>query len=100
MVSDFAPAGLSKVAELKEHVHEVTALKYSNDGRYLASADQAKNIIIWNTTAAEPTRMISGWAMTARVTSLNWCGGGKLVSTSLDSNIAVWDVNSQKKVAQ
>lgn len=95
-VNEFSPSGLSKVAELKEHVHEVTALKYCSDGRYLASADQAKNIIIWDTTAAEPTRMISGWSMTARVTSLNWCGA-KLVSTSLDSNIAVWDVNSQKK---
>lgn len=99
MVEECSPSGLSKVAELKEHVHEVTALKYSNDGTWLASADQAKNIVIWDTTAAEPTRMISGWAMAARVTSLSWCGD-KLVSTSLDSNIAVWDVKSKRKVAQ
>lgn len=92
--------GFSKVAELNEHVHEVTALAFDDTGNLLATADTAKNIVIWDvSTSSSPSIKVKGLSQNAKVTSLQWMGS-TLVSGSLDANIAIFDVEAGKKKGQ
>mmetsp|Transcript_57700 Transcript_57700/g.153791 ORF Transcript_57700/g.153791 Transcript_57700/m.153791 type:complete len:631 (-) Transcript_57700:143-2035(-) len=91
--------GLSEKAVLESHKFEVTTMKISPNGRFLASADASKNILVWGLDQATVTVAISAFAYhTARVTGLDWLPGStKLVSGSLDQTIFVWNTEEPTK---
>jgi len=75
----------------------LTAVAYSPDGRFLASADASRNIFVWD--AASKQLRIEGWIFhTARVSSIAWTPDGKhLASGGLDSSVYVWSVETPDK---
>lgn len=88
---------LNDVAVLSGHRGFLTSLAYSPDGKYLASADQNRDIFVWD--KATRALKIDGWVFhNARVTSLAWNPNSKyIVSGSLDSHVYVWNVAEPSK---
>jgi len=82
---------------LTNHRGFLTALSYSPDGRFLASADQNRDIFVWD--KATHALKVEGWVFhNARVTSLAWNPNSKLlVSGALDSHVYVWNVDEPSK---
>lgn len=89
-------AGLVQQAVLERHLGEISALRFSPSGDFLASADAANKIFVWNLLADPVVVQISEWSFhTSRVTCLDWLpGSGRLVSGSLDRHVYVWDMDA------
>ncbi|CCO27691.1 putative WD repeat-containing protein C343,04c [Rhizoctonia solani AG-1 IB] len=88
---------------LAEHLDEVWRLEWSHDGRFLASASQDKTAIIWKISdlqpGADPTtreclaeRVLSGHEYA--VNALAWSPDDKILLTSAEHVIKMWDVSS------
>lgn len=79
------------------HAGQVSALAYSPDGKYLASGDSDRKILVHDATTLK--KEISGWCFhTARVTTLSWSPDSThLASGSLDGSILVWSTTDQRK---
>ncbi|KAF8682694.1 WD40 repeat-like protein [Rhizoctonia solani] len=88
---------------LAEHLDEVWRLEWSHDGRFLASASQDKTAIIWKIADlqpdADPTtreclaeRVLSGHEYA--VNALAWSPDDKILLTSAEHVIKMWDVSS------
>mmetsp|Transcript_35108 Transcript_35108/g.79170 ORF Transcript_35108/g.79170 Transcript_35108/m.79170 type:complete len:639 (+) Transcript_35108:61-1977(+) len=78
------------------HLQDISALRFSPSGEFLASADAGNKIFIWN-LAADPVKVkIDSWAFhTSRIASLEWLpGANRLVSGSLDQHLFVWDCDA------
>ncbi len=88
---------LSEGKTLAGHRGFLTALTYSPDGKWLASADQNRDIFVWD--RATYTLKVEGWVFhNARVTSLAWSSDSKfIVSGALDSHVYVWNVAEPSK---
>jgi len=91
---------LSEGPVLEGHRGPLSVLSYSPDGKWLASADHNREIIVWNTGTNKIH--IQGWVFhTARVNSLAWSPDSlHLVSGSLDCNLYVWSVADSSKRIQ
>uniref|UniRef100_A0A7S2QCF5 Anaphase-promoting complex subunit 4 WD40 domain-containing protein n=1 Tax=Zooxanthella nutricula TaxID=1333877 RepID=A0A7S2QCF5_9DINO len=89
-------------ASLQEHAHEVTALRFSPSGEFLASADAGSKILVWKVSADGAAVAVRDFCNhTARVTCLDWLASGRrLVSGSIDSHVFVWDVDQPKNKVQ
>jgi WD40 repeat protein len=85
---------LAETHKLEGHRGPLSAMAYSKNGKYLASADTNREIIIWD--VATKAIKVQGWVFhTARVNSLAWSPDSvHLVSGSLDQNLIVWNVDS------
>ncbi|CAE6517146.1 unnamed protein product [Rhizoctonia solani] len=88
---------------LAEHLDEVWRLEWSHDGRFLASASQDKTAIIWKIADlqpdADPTtrecvaeRVLSGHDYA--VNALAWSPDDKILLTSAEHIIKMWDVST------
>jgi len=90
-------SSLSETAVLKGHRGPLAVVAYSPDGQYLASADNNRDIFVWDRKTNQIK--IQGWVFhTARVNSLNWTPDSHhLASGGLDGNIFVWDVEKTDK---
>ncbi|CAE6463396.1 unnamed protein product [Rhizoctonia solani] len=88
---------------LAEHLDEVWRLEWSHDGRFLASASQDKTAIIWKIgdlpPDADPTtrqcvaeRVLSGHEYA--VNALAWSPDDKILLTSAEHIIKMWDVST------
>lgn len=88
---------LKESAVLGGHRGFLTALAYSPDGKWLASADQNRDIFVWD--KASHSQKIDGWVFhNARVTSIAWNPNSKfIVSGSLDSHVYVWSIAEPSK---
>jgi len=76
---------------LKKHSREITALAFSPDGKYLASACANRSIICWKTDGWG--RQVDGqWCFhKSGIKSLEWSPNSKLLaSASLDQCIYIW----------
>ncbi|KAF8758864.1 WD40 repeat-like protein [Rhizoctonia solani] len=76
---------------LAEHLDEVWRLEWSHDGRFLASASQDKTAIIWK-IACLAERVLSGHEYA--VNALAWSPDDKILLTSAEHVIKMWDVSS------
>merc|ERR1712039_1087558 len=88
---------ISREATLQGHQNEVTALRFSPNGAYLASGDTRNKIFLWHVQGA-PTKIAEMGMHTARIASLDWLPGGKhLISGSLDCKVIVWNLEDPSK---
>lgn len=75
------------------HADTVLAVKFSPDGKRLASAGADRLIKIWNVETGEPIKALEGH--TNHVTAIDWdVDGRQLASASADQTIKIWDVAS------
>jgi len=94
-----SPDGLTPGSVLQEHLKEVTSLKFTPAGNFLASADAGNKIFVWAVSGGNASVAITDFCLhTARITCLDWLPDGKhLVSGALDQTIFVWDVDKPKE---
>ena len=78
----------------------MTAVAFSQDGQYLAAGDSNGKIILYDVASGDVTT--AAWAFhTAKIASIAWSPSGKrAVSSSLDTNVYVWNtVKPMKNIA-
>ena len=82
----------------KLHINEISDLKVSPNGEYLATADSNRVIYIWKTEDYSILR--DRWTYhTSRITELEWSKDSKyLVTGSVDYNMILWRVDSDAPV--
>jgi chromosome segregation ATPase len=80
---------------LKKHTDWVTAVAFSPDGRYLASADRNGGIMVWEGASGKEYNPLPGHKL--GVTSLSFMPG-VLASASTDGKITLWDVKEAKEI--
>lgn len=75
----------------------LSAVAYSPDGKFLASADSSRNIFVWD--AATKELKIEGWVFhTAAVNSIAWSPDSlHVASGGIDAAIYVWSVEKPDK---
>jgi len=90
-------ANIGEPMKLEGHRGPLTVVTFSPDGKFLASADQNRDIFVWSCSSNKI--QIQGWVFhSARVNSLAWTPDSlHLVSGSLDSNLFVWSVEDPSK---
>jgi len=84
---------LTQTKKVEGHRGPLSAIAYSPDGKYIASGDTNREIIVHDAHSKEVK--VSGWVFhTARVDSIAWSPDSiHLASGSLDQNIIIWNVN-------
>merc|ERR1712232_1507173 len=72
-------------------------IDFSPDGAWLASGDDSRNVMAWETSTWECKHR--RWKYhTAKVTSLAWSpDSARIVTSSLDTNLIVWNVATPTK---
>lgn len=83
--SDAAPALVIQSG----HTAPVTAVAFSPDGKFLASASSDETVKIWFAETGELFRTLTGHTLT--VSGLSFCADGTLVTGSWDATIKVWN---------
>jgi WD40 repeat protein len=91
---------LTEKAVLKGHRGAVSVVSYSPDGKWLATADTNREILVWDRATNQVK--VQGWVFhTARVNTLSWAPDSvHLASGSLDGHIFIWDVEKTDKRVQ
>jgi len=91
---------LTEKAVLKSHRGAVSVVSYSPDGKWLATADTNREILVWDRATNQVK--VQGWVFhTARVNTLSWAPDSvHLASGSLDGHIFIWDVEKTDKRVQ
>jgi WD40 repeat protein len=73
---------------------EVTCVRFSPNGQFVATADSSRNIFVWD--VATKKKLVEGWQYhNAKVNSLAWnADNNRLASGSLDGFVYVWNVSN------
>ena len=83
---------------LEEHTDEVWHVRFSPDGRKLASGSRDRTVLIYDTSSFEVLHRLSDH--TKEVTAVSWSPDStKLISCSKDAKARVWDVDSGRCLA-
>ena len=83
---------LDVLVELDHHTNEVWFVKFSNNGRYLATAGQDKLVIIYDTTTFNRKHVLTDHRN--GVVSVAWSPDDKtLISCSRDQEARLWDTS-------
>lgn len=81
----------SPAATLEGHKRVLTALAFSPDGRFLASADTGRSFHLWDLASGQ--HMLRFAAHDRRINALAWTPDGRLVSGSADGTALVWGLD-------
>ena len=82
------------IRTIKKHTDWVTALAYSADGAYVASADRAGGITVWESATGAEAITLSGHK--TAVNALAFLPG-LLVSAGQDGTVVLWDIAEGKE---
>jgi len=79
---------------LEGHLDTPTAIDYSPDGKYMASADKNRQVFVWQNHEL----LIRDWVYhTASVGGIKWSPNSKfLASGALDTKVIVWSIDDPK----
>jgi len=83
----------------KQHSHGVTALAFSHDGKFFASADQNNTICLWSTEQQkvlypfDPEHHVDD-AHQDQITSLHFTPQCQLISASRDRTLRIWKLHA------
>lgn len=82
---------------VKGHRGALTGVAYSPDGKYLASSDTNREILVFDSSKYEVK--VNGWVFhNARVNGIAWSPDSKHVASgSLDNTVYIWDVEAPTK---
>jgi WD40 repeat protein len=84
---------LHRIEPWEGHTKTVKVVKYSNDGKWFATAGEDQTIYIWD--AENYTKKHSLIGHTKTVTGLAWSNDGRvLISTSIDGTIRSWNIQN------
>ncbi|HWN95594.1 MAG TPA: c-type cytochrome domain-containing protein [Methylomirabilota bacterium] len=87
----------SLLFKMKKHTDWVTAVAFSPNGEWLASADRNGGITIWDADNGLEIHTLAGHK--AGVTALSWRPDSKLLaSVSEDGSAKIWEMNDGKQV--
>jgi hypothetical protein len=87
----------SLVHKMKKHTDWVTAVAFSPNGEWLASADRNGGIVIWDADNGLEIHTLAGHR--AGVTALSWRGDSKVLASSGEDGAAkVWEMNDGRQV--
>jgi hypothetical protein len=82
--------------KIKKHTDWVTAVAFSPNGQWLASADRNGGISIWDPDNGQELFTLGGHK--SAVTALSWRGDSKLLaSSSEDGTIKLWEMQEGKQ---
>ena len=85
------------VHELSRHTDWVTALGFSPDGQFLATADRDGSLLLWEADSGLFVQKFGGHA--GAITSLEWRSDSKLfVTAGEDGSVRVWNARNPKPV--
>jgi WD40 repeat protein len=85
---------LTQTKKVEGHRGPITCVAHSPCGKYFASGDTNREIIVWDDSSK--SIKVNGWVFhTARVNCLSWSpDSSHIASGSLDQNIIVWNLNN------
>lgn len=89
----FALRGGDELASLSGHPAVVRAVAWSDDGRLLASSDDAGGVWVWDAVALSKLRELPGHAKAVRGLAFA-PGSHRLASASDDRDVKVWDADA------
>ncbi len=85
------------IHELKRHTDWVTAVCFSPDGQFLATADRNGTLLLWEADSGLFVQKLDGH--TKAITSLQWRSDSQFfVTASEDGSVRVWDTEKAKPV--
>lgn len=98
-VYDTAGDELNEIRVIEGHRGEVTSVAFSPDGKFLASGDSAREVMVWRAEGDWSAEIRGLWQFhTARVTCLAWSpSGAYLASGGLDENLFVWSLAKRRR---
>ncbi|HEY0551271.1 MAG TPA: c-type cytochrome domain-containing protein, partial [Verrucomicrobiae bacterium] len=97
MVKVFSTKDGSLVFKMKKHTDWVTAVAFSPNGEWLATADRNGGIVVWDADNGLEIHTLAGHK--SAVTALSWRPDSKvLASVSEDGSAKIWEMNDGKQV--
>ena len=97
MVKVFSTKDGSLAFKMKKHTDWVTAVAFSPNGEWLATADRNGGVVIWDADNGLEIHTLAGHK--SAVTALSWRFDSRLVaSVSEDGSAKIWEMNEGKQV--
>ena len=85
------------IHDLTRHTDWVTAIGFSPDGKFLATADRNGSLLLWEAGSGLFVQKLAGHS--SAITSLAWRSDSKLfVTAGEDGNVRVWNTQNPKPV--
>jgi WD40 repeat protein len=81
---------------LRGHTDKVTCVRYSPDGRQIASSGDERTVRVWDAATGRPVQTLRGHAHHVVQVSFS-SDGRRLVSSSFDSTARVWNLQTGKQ---
>lgn len=76
--------------QLSGHSGAIHSISYNEDGKYIVSAGDDALLRFWNVEKGEQFRRVG--AHTDAVTSVRWLPGNRILSTSKDGSVKLWQL--------
>ena len=87
----------SVLFKMKKHTDWITAVAFSPNGEWLASADRNGGVVIWDTDNGLELHTLAGHK--SAVTALSWRPDSRVLATvSEDGAAKIWEMNEGKQV--
>ncbi len=83
------------------HKDEITGIKWSANGQFVASASRDRTIRIWNGVTGEERATFTNKGRSGSITSIAWSVNGKeLISGTTTKNLRIWNCKTGKAISR